>query len=155
MTRRIDYVTYESGLFTGQTQTITTSKRSLSTVTAVLSEIVTRAVAWNKLRREVTAYVDTAQTNLGRGWGDTYRQWDGDKAGTSAAAVGSGGASMGGPSAPENSVQLYIDGSFGSDPYHTFDPDTNCLIAGHLSTITAALPESCQALGYDCHIADP
>jgi hypothetical protein len=153
-TKRIDYPTWEPGLEVGQSQTITTTTRNLN-VAAVISEIYTRDVSWQHLIREVTAFVDAAQTNLGRGWIDTYRIWDGDKTGTGLASVGAGGGASNGPGNPDKSVQFNRLGAFGGDASFTYDEATNSVIGGLLSSITASNPESCQAWGNDSHIADP
>jgi hypothetical protein len=73
-TRTVRYQTTELGLAPGQSQTITVPSRDVD-VTAILSEIVIRDWGPNHLLSTVTAVVDTAQTNLGRGWRETYKLW--------------------------------------------------------------------------------
>lgn len=90
-------------------------------------------------------------------WQHTYRDWLGGGAGASAAAVqaGSGAVVASGPAQPDTSVQFNDGGSFGGDAEFTYDKDTNSVVCGALSSITAADVESCLVVGYDNHIADP
>jgi len=90
VTKTIKYRTLELGLTPGQSQTVTIARRDLSGTAVVtdvnISDLVIQKV--NVLVRDVTAVVDAAQTNLGRGWRDVYRLWAGDKTGSSAVAAG-------------------------------------------------------------------
>lgn len=150
------YGTFQTGLATGQVQTINVPRRNIN-ATAVITEIVITDRDGHA-HRQITATCDTAQTNLERGWQDVYKLWAGDKTGggsSSTVSVGSGGATPAGPGLPLKSVQFNDAGAFGGDAEFTYDKDTNCLVMGRNSSITAANPESCLAIGDDCHVADP
>lgn len=153
--KTVKYVTWEKGLSIGQQQTINVSARDVNGA-AVIVDLSSRDLV-HRLERTVTAVIDSTQTNLGRSFQDDYQTWYGAKSGggTSAVTVGSGGVPSGGPGLPFNAVQFNDGGSFGGDAEFTYNKDTDCLIVGALSSITAANPESCQVYGYDNHIADP
>jgi len=101
----------------------------------------------------------TAGANVQEEWRDIYKLWAGDKTGSAATAVaaGDGIVIQGGPGGPNKAVQYNDSGRFGGDlnAEFTYDKDTNSLVCGGGgSSITAAVVESCQVFGYDCHIAD-
>ncbi len=156
LTQTVKYRTFTSGLVPAQTQTITVPRRNLS-VTAVITDVVTRDLGRATLVRDITAIVD-AQTNLGgRGWRDVYKLWAGDKNGSAAPSVatGAGAPTKAGPGGPNKAVQFNRSGVFGGDGDFTYDEATNSIVCGGGgSSITAADVESCQVFGYDCHIAD-
>lgn len=159
VTKKVKYRTLQTGLTVGQTQTITVPRRNID-VTAAISDIVIRDFDPRQLARDVTAIIDAAQTNLGRGWRDVYKQWSGDKSGAStaiAAATTPGtGTPPGGPAGPDTAGQFNNAGVFGGSGQFTFDDDTDCmLVGGGGSSITAGDPRSCQVFGYNNHITDP
>lgn len=163
VTKSVSYATAETGLRVGQSQTITVPRRNID-VTAVISDITIQdvAVATNPTRlvRTVKAIVDDAQTNLGRGWRDVYKQWSGDKSGFATAIAASTTAGAGtpasGPGGPDTAVQFNDTGAFGGQSSFTWSKTTKSLVAGGGgSNIAAASFESCQVFGYDNHIADP
>lgn len=153
--KRAQYKTFETGLKPGQSQTINLPRRNIN-VTAVLSDVVIRDLADTRIMRTVTAVVDNAQTNVGSGWRDTIKQWSNDKSGSSAAlAVSSSGTpTNAAPGGIEGSVQYRKSNAFGGSVDFIFDEDTNSLTMGTSCTITAVNPDSCMALGYDCHVTD-
>jgi hypothetical protein len=87
-------------------------------------------------------------------WQHTYRDWL-ERGGGGGVSVGAGPAAGAGPAPPDKSVQFNRNGSFGGDASFTYYEDTNSVVMGLDSSITAENPESCQVWGNDCHIADP
>lgn len=155
-TQTVKYRTLDAGLAPGQTQTITVPRRNLA-ATAIITDVVTRDYGKNRLDRTVTAIVDNAKTNLGRGWRDVYKLWAGDQSGgSSATGTGAGSPTKGGPGAPFTAVQFNDSGVFGGDAAFIYYKNQNSIVCGGGgSSITAFLYESCQVFGYDTHIADP
>lgn len=153
----VTYQTFSTGVAIGQAQTITQSSRGLSGEGLIVG--ITFQDVGSLILRTVTVVFDAAQTNLGRDWRDVYKLWAGQGAsgggGTSITPAGSGSAAPAtGPGGVNKDVQYNDGGSFGGSDNFTFDKNTHCLVMGDLSTITATSPESCLALGYDCHVAD-
>jgi hypothetical protein len=155
VTKTVRYSTLEAGIETGQQQTITVSERNLSG-TAVISDVVVTDVGTDMLLRQVTAVVDSAQTNLGRGWRDVYKLWAGDKSGSGgeSSSIGAGAPAAVGPAAPDKSVQYNNNGSFGGKSSFIFHAPQNSVVIGDGSTITAADFDSCFIAGQNCHITD-
>lgn len=160
-TKTVKYHTRESGLAPGQSQTINVSRRNVN-ATAVITDIETRELGDGEgLIHAVTAVIDSAQTNLDRGWRDTYRVWAGDKLGAGSASspitVGSGSPVSVGPGGPNRAVQFNDSGVFGGDDAFIYYKTENSVVCsgGGGSSITATTFESSQVFGYDCHIADP
>ena len=157
-TETLHFDELRKGIRVGQSFTIINTFRNVNT-TAVITEI--SAVGFGspiQFRSSITAVIDTSQTNLGRGFRDTYRQWFGDKAGSAAAAaVIPTAPPSGGPGGPIYAVQYNSGaGTFGGQVELTWDPVTHCLVAGGGgSSITATEKESCFVFGYNCHITDP
>jgi hypothetical protein len=56
---------------------------------------------------------------------------------------------------PLTAIQFNRDGGFGGDAAFTYDEDTNSLICGDDSSITAATPSHCAIFGTFCEITDP
>jgi hypothetical protein len=156
VTRTVTYRTLESGLAIGQSQSFTVPRRNLS-VTGLITQISTRDFGKDRLEREVTVTIDGSQTNLGKTWGDVYRRWNGTGAASPAATsvVGSGPTPQIGPGGPATAVQYNADGTLGGTSRFTYDPETDSIVMGLLSSIPATHPQSCAAIGYDCHIEDP
>lgn len=154
--KTVKYVTWEKGLSIGQQQTINVSARNVNGAAVIVDLVSTDLV--HRLRRSVTAVIDSTQTNLGRSFQDDYEIWYGDKAGGStvpATTTGTGFTGGGGPGGPNTSVQYNNAGAFGGDAEFTYNAATNSVVCGSLSSITATSHESCQAFGYDTHVADP
>jgi len=155
----IRYRTLVHGVLPGMTQTVTLPFRGISGATAIISEVVIRDIGAEDveqtLMREVTAVLDTAQTNLGRGWRDVYKIWAGDLTGASAQLTAGTVTANGGPANPNESVQFNNSGAFGGKDTFLFKKDNNSLVmGGGGSDITATDYESCAAIGYDCHVTD-
>jgi len=152
----VKYSTLEQGLQIGQQQTINISSRNVND-DAVIVNINSYDFGPRLLKRDVTAVIDATQTNLGRQFQDDYAIWYGDKTGAGGAppSVGTGFTGGGGPAPPEYSVQVNRGGAFSGDSAFTYVKETNSVVCGELSSITATNPESCQAFGYNSHIADP
>jgi hypothetical protein len=153
--KTVKYRTWEQGLTIGQQQTINVSARNVNG-SAVIVDILRRDLV-HRLEVSVTAIIDSTQTNLGRSFQDDYEIWYGDKAGDTAPAttIGTGFTGGGGPAPPNTSVQFNRAGSFGGDESFTYNRETNSVVCGALSSITAVEHESCQVFGYDGHISDP
>jgi hypothetical protein len=156
VTKTVRYSTLEAGIETGQQQTITVPERNLSG-TAVISDVIVTDVGTDMLLRQVTAVVDSAQTNLGRGWRDVYKLWAGDKSGSGgeATSIGAGAPAAVGPAAPNRSVQFNRSGSFGGREGFEFDDNGFNLIVGQDSVITAATAQHCVIFGENSEITDP
>jgi hypothetical protein len=153
----VKYKTYSTGLRVGQAQTITVPRRDVD-ATGVITDITIRDVK-DRLIREVTVTIDPTQTNLGKGWRDTYKKWSGDTAGgnsmtpatvptttTPAPAVGPGG--------PNTAVQFNRNNVFGGEAAFTYDEATDSVVCGEDCSITAGDPVSCQVFGSNNHIAE-
>lgn len=162
-----DIVAYETRwtaptLRAGQQQTISATARSVSgahlitdmRVRAETPVTASYAASGLGLIRNVTAKKNQL---LGGKWQHTYRDWlgGGAAAGSVTTTVGSGSVPQVGPGGPDTSVQYNKAGVFGGDAEFTYNATTNSVVCGALSSITAFAPESCQAFGYDTHIADP
>lgn len=101
-------------------------------------------------------------SELNGSWLDFWKNFFGGGSGASTSTTGSisGGATgttgvgTSVPGGSDTDVQFNDDGSFGGDDNFTYNKTTHCLVMGKLSTITATSPESCLALGEDCHVAD-
>lgn len=100
-------------------------------------------------------------SELNGSWLDFWKTVFGSGAGVSTSTSGSisGGATgttsvTATPAGSNTDVQFNDSGAFGGDANFTYTKATHCLVMGKLSTITATSPESCLALGEDCHIAD-
>ena len=160
VTTVIRYRTRETGIATGQTQTVTIARRNLD-ATAMITDVTIWDLVQggtNVFVRDVVAVVDDGQTNLGRGFRDDYKVWYGDKGGAGPAPTATTGTGGGGgaPGLPFLSVQFNRSGVFGGDADFTYNETTNSVVCGGGgSSITAAEHESCAVLGYNCHIADP
>jgi hypothetical protein len=145
----------------GQQQAITATARGLS------GDYIIRELSVSAETPVTDDYVDAGlglirtvtvkkQRPLVGKWEHTYRDWL--KAGTGASSsvnVGTGGPTSIGAAPPLKSVQTNQGGQLAGDAEFTYDPVTNSLALGSLSSITATHPESCAAIGYDCHIEDP
>jgi hypothetical protein len=144
----------------GQEQTIGATARGLDgdyiirelSVSAEVPVTSDYAAAGLGLIRSVT--VKKQRALVGK-WQHTYRDWL--KVGTSSSAAAGTVSSPGssGAAPPTHAVQFNNGGGFGGHAAFTFDPDTRSLVMGTDSDITATHPESCAAIGYDCHIEDP
>lgn len=151
--KTIRYRTRTAGLAVGQSQTITSTLRNLST-SAIITELVTHDVAGIELQYDVT--LDTGVVPKD-GWREVYQTWSGDKsgAGSGVSVTTGGGPASGGPGGPDKAVQYNAAGVFGGEAQFTYNPTTDSLVCGGGgSSITAAVPDSCQVFGYNCHIAD-
>jgi hypothetical protein len=155
--KTIKYKTFEVGVEPGQTQTIVSALRNLNE-SCVITDVVIRDYGkGDRLIREVTA---TSGTTPQSGWRDKYKVWSGDKLGkgtpvTSVPSVGGGFPAAVGPAPPNKAVQFNDNGPFGGDAAFTYDKDTNSIICGDDSSITAATPSHCLIVGPYCEIADP
>jgi hypothetical protein len=132
--KAIKYKTHTAGILPGQSQTVTVSRRNLSG-TAVISDVVIRDVGPRILERSVTAYIDGADTNLGRGSRDVVKKWAGDIAGGKmalgpVAEAATPSPIAAGPAPPNHSNQFNDDGAFGGSASWTFDPDTTTVMLG-------------------------
>lgn len=144
----------------GQEQTIAATPRQLSG-----SYIITDLY----IRAEVPVTSDFAATDLGfirtvhatktnpstGKFQPTYRDWLKDTKGAGGAQSTSSGIG-GGPAPPIRSVQFNRDNiAFGGDASFIYYDDENSVVCGgNGSSITAALFESCQVFGSNCHITD-
>jgi hypothetical protein len=147
----VKYKTFNSGLAPGQTQTIYFPSRNIN-ATGVVTELVTSDYGTNRLTRSVTLTIDDSQTNLDRSWGDTYKMWARDTVG---GGNGQAVSTVFAPADPIQSVQFHDTGDvFGGDASFIYYKDENSVVCGVDSSITAALFESCQVFGEDCHISD-
>jgi hypothetical protein len=84
--------------------------------------------------------------------------WAGDKTGGSAPTtpvVGTGAVAHVGPGGPDTAVQWNDSGSFGGTGEFTFDDDTNSIICGSDSSITAADVSHCAIFCEFCESGDP
>jgi hypothetical protein len=127
--KSIKYKTHTAGILPGQSQTVTVSRRNLSG-TAVISDVVIRDIGPRILERTVTAYIDGADTNLGRGYRDVVKKWAGDIAGGKAnlapvAAAATTSPIASGPALPDTSVQTNQSNKFYGSENWTFDKDTS------------------------------
>ncbi len=136
----------------GQTQTIDVEDERDTDVTATITEVNLRNTQGNIFLRSITAV--SGETGVSPIYRKHVRGWlergTGSSAGPGAAVSVGGGV----PGLPVYAVQFNYFGRFGGDEAFKYFPVTNSLVCGDLSSITAASPESCQAFGYDCHIAD-
>lgn len=155
LTKTVKYATFESGLRPGQTQTINVPRRNIND-TGIITDVNTRDVGKDRLLRDVTVLFD-AQTNVGRDFRATIKQWSGDTNGGAAASSVAGPATptAGGAAPPITSVQFNRAGRFGGKSTFTFIEGANTLIAGGpLNTITAAAYQHVQMFGDDNHLTD-
>lgn len=151
ITETVRYVTHLAGLRPGMVQTITLPTRDLSGSYLITGVEISNGIGEDELAYDVTA---VGGDEFRGTWRDVYTSWLGGGGTTSAAsspAVGSGGGS---PCPPQKAVQFYRSGQFGGDAAFTYDEDTNSLVCGDGSSITAEYHESCQVFGSDCHITD-
>lgn len=150
--RTVHYSTYQAGLASGMSQTITVAKRGFNAA-AYITEIRHNYLEGDLVRYDVTALEGDILQNY---WGDIYHEWA--EMGGGGGGSGGGGAPstivQGGPGTPVTSVQFNRNSTFGGDASFTYNEDTNSLVVGLDSSITAALHESCFVLGQDCHITD-
>ena len=150
----VRYKTWEQGIEPGQSQTVNVSARNVNE-TGVVTEVVIKDLV-HRLERTVTVIVDDSQTNLDRTWGDVYKLWAGDKSAAPVApAVGEGTGVLSGPAPPFLSVQFNRNGAFGGDAEFTYDENTNSVVCGSGSLISATNPQSCAVFGVNNEIADP
>lgn len=155
------YKTLEEGIEVGQEQLVNIANRAVNAVGMITDVVFTDYVQEGvvKILKTVKVTIDPSLTNLDRGWRDVYRIWAGDKmgAGVGAATLGVSPAPVaGGPAPPLTSVQTNQNNLFHGDAEFTYNPETNSVVCGGGgSSITAAVHESCQVFGYNCHIADP
>lgn len=150
--RIVRYRTFESGLQPGMEQVIDVPARNVDAV-GVISEIVTRDFGRDRLIREVTVTIDGSGTNLGRTYGDVYKDWNRQGDGTGTGQVQS---SVTSPADPDTSVQFNDSGKFGGDEAFMYEKTGKSLKCGGGDTsITAADAASCFVFGYDCHISEP
>ena len=87
-------------------------------------------------------------------WQQTFRDWLQGTGGSTVSTTIGTGAARSGPGGPDTAVQYNDGGTFGGDDAFTYNKLTNSLVMGNLSSVTAASPESCAAIGYDCHVSD-
>ncbi len=156
LVRTVKYLTFESGLAVGQEQTVNVPRRNIN-ATGIITDINTRDVGKDRLQHEVTVLFD-AQNNLSKGFRDTVKKWNdsGNSASQVSSVVGAGTPVSAGAAPPLESVQTNQAGKFFGKASFIFKAAENSIVAGGGgSSITAAVFESCQAFGYDCHIADP
>jgi hypothetical protein len=116
-TRTVKYKSHTAGILPAQSQSIIVSRRNLNG-TAVVGDVVIRDVGRDTLERSVTAFIDGADTNLGRGFRDVYKKWAGDITGGGMAVapvveVGTSTPVGGGPAPPNRSVQFNNEMQFG------------------------------------------
>lgn len=160
-TQTVKYKTHTAGILPGQSQSIVVSRRNLNG-TAVISEVVVRDVGRNILERSVSAMIDGSQTNLGRGFRDVVKRWNGDLMGSGISSapmtsVGAGGATSIGPALPKRSIQYHDNdnpGRFGGQAEFIFYQDEKSIVCGSDSAITAAAFSHCHIFGEFCEIAD-
>lgn len=155
ITRTVKYRTSTAGLAPGQTQTITVPRRGID-VEGVITDVVVRDFGKAALLRDVTVLVD-AQSNIGRGWRDVYKQWSGDKSGTGGATTtaGAGAPTSTGPGGADKNVQFNKAGVFGGKSEFSYDyTNNNIWCGGGTTAVTSTDADSCGAFGYNCHIAD-
>lgn len=155
----VTYRTMEDGLEVGQTQTVNVTLRNTN-ATAVITQISIRDLGKDRLIKDVTAVIDSSQTNLGRGYRDVYKNWSNDTVGSGSSiqqpVTVSNPPNQSGPGTPDQAVQFNRAGVFGGDAEFTYDETTNSIVmGGGGSDITATGAESCVVFGYDCHIIDP
>jgi hypothetical protein len=152
--KRLKYRTFETGVQPGQSQHITRAMRTLDD-DVLITDVVTRDYGTNRLVRDVSA---TTGSSLKSRWRDLVKAWSGDKTGKGAMntpAIGLAGPVPGGGAAPPlTSVQFNRSGAFGGVADFTFDEDTNSLVCGSDSSITAADPSHCAIFGEFCEIGD-
>lgn len=149
----VHYVTHTDGLEAGMFQTITSSKRGIDVV-GYIQEVHMRHLEGLHYVYEVTLLEGLDLQNTWRVIYDEWRETGGGGSSTSPSTVpppSTGGA----PGTPLTSVQFNRSGTFGGDADFTYNEVSNSLCVGALSSITAALTESCFVFGYDCHIEDP
>lgn len=154
------YKTLEEGIEVGQEQLVDVANRAVNAV-GVITDVnfinhVQEGVV--KIMKNVKVTIDPSLTNLDRGWRDVYRIWAGDKMGVGATGTLSTSpspVSSGAPGLPLQSVQFNRNYQFGGEAEFVYNDLTNSLVCGGGgSSITAAVHESCQVFGYNCHIAD-
>ncbi len=154
--KTIKYRTFQAGIKPGQTQHITMAMRDLDDDAVVTDvTIADYGAGGGRLVRSVTL---TSGAIVQEGWRQGVRDMFSDKSGASTAGgttVGAGVPVSAGPAPPDTSVQFNTAGKFDGKSTYTFRKAQNSIVVGDLSSITAATFESCQAFGYDCHIADP
>lgn len=150
---KVSYKTWEEGLTIGQQQTITIPARDVDG-DAVIVDISTRDLV-HRLEHTVTAVIDATQTNLGRSMQDDYDTWFRTDTGGGGTTISAGTVGSAGPAPPNKSVQFNKLGAFGGDGEFTYDHETNCIVAGEDSSITATNPRHGYIFGKNCHAVDP
>ena len=131
--KAIRYKTHTAGILPGQSQTVTVTRRNLSG-TAVISDVVIRDIGPRILERSVTAFIDGADTNLGRGYRDVVKKWAGDIAGgknlAPVAEAAPAAPAFAGPAMPDKSFQWNNSGVFGGSSNATWDNATATAMFG-------------------------
>lgn len=116
-TKTVKYKSHTAGILPTQSQSIVVARRNLNG-TAVIGDVVIRDVGRDTLQRSVTAFIDGADTNLGRGFRDVYKKWAGDITGGGVAVapvveVGTSTPVSCGPAPPNRSIQFNNEMQFG------------------------------------------
>lgn len=130
--KAVKYPTHTAGVLPAQSQSVVVPRRNLNG-TAVIADVVIRDKGKDILERSVTAYIDGADTNLGRGFRDVIKRWAGDLTGGSAPPVAAAGVSTpvsAGPALPDKSVQFNDSNKFGGSANFTFDKTTTTVMIG-------------------------
>lgn len=144
--------TREPGIMPGMTLTLTASDRGV-TGDFYVNEISARTEASTDHIIRTLKLIEGSQ--LRGTFRGLIKAWLGGGSGgvssISAPVVSSGG---GAPAPPNRSVQFNRAGAFGGDASFTYDEETNSVVCGLDSSISAADHESCQVWGNNCHIVD-
>ena len=147
--KTIKYKTKETGILPGQSQTITDTRRNLSAVSVVITNVTIKDYGnGNAAVREVTAVSGTTPIDDERG---VLKLWAGDKTGGSVQSplveAGSATAVMAGPAPPDRAIQFRDGVQFGGKSTFLFYKDENSILCGADSAITAADFSHCAIFG--------
>lgn len=152
--KAISYKTFGPGLLPGQLQHITFAGRNLDD-DAVITNVIAQDYGerGHRMLFQVTAVTGG---NIPDQLQDTYKLWATGSGGgaVTTTTMGAGAPSSVGPGGPDKAVQFNRAGAFGGKAEFSFYYQTNSVAMGTLSSIDGALPDSCAAIGYDCHVAD-
>ncbi len=145
--------TREPGILPGMTLTLTAADRGVNGEFYVNEVSARTEASTDHILRTLKLIEGTQLRGTFRG---LIKAWlGGGSSGVSAISAPTPSAAGGSPSPPEGANQYYRGGQFAGSEHWKFYDAEKSLHAGQLSSITAVDHESCQAFGYDCHVADP
>jgi hypothetical protein len=151
----VSFQTREAGVRPGQVITITLPTRHVDDsflITSVRMSVEANEAPGDDMPLFCEVQCITGSSVKGQ-FQQVYKDWLGDGDEFSGGVEPAAGV---GPAFPERSVQFHrVGGGFGGDDGFLFYEAEVSVFCGDLSSIDAASHSSCQAFGYDCHIADP